>query len=67
MNDSRAQIRFERLWTRGVLLFVAVFLLYFVTAEREGLWRLVVYIGDQIGKLPHAVADIAADYGRLTP
>lgn len=67
MNDSRAQIRFERLWTRGVLLFVAVFLLYFVTAEREGLWRLVVYIGDQIGKLPQAVADIAAYYGRLTP
>lgn len=66
MNDSSAQIRFERLWTRGVLLFVSVFLLAFIVGEREGLLRLLSYIVDAVGRVPQAIVDLAAYYRTLS-
>jgi sn-glycerol 3-phosphate transport system permease protein len=67
VNDSRAQIRFERLWTRGVLLFVLLFTLGFVAAEREGLLRLVQYLTDAVARLPVAVSDLVSYYRALPP
>ena len=66
MNDSSAQIRFERWWTRGVLLFVCLFLAYFILSEREGISRLFTYILDAAGRIPQAIADLGAYYQTLT-
>lgn len=65
MNDSRAQIRFERWWSRGVLAFVALFLLIFMIAEQDGLISLVEYIFNAIGRLPQALSDLGAYFSGL--
>jgi sn-glycerol 3-phosphate transport system permease protein len=64
MEDN---IRFERLWTRAVLIFVIAFSVFFIVAERDGLARLIAWAWNGVVAAPQALQNVIAYYGALTP
>lgn len=65
MYDSPSQIRFERWWTRAILVLVAGFSLWFIVAERDGLLNFLRYLADAVAHLPAAVANLFSYYAAL--
>jgi sn-glycerol 3-phosphate transport system permease protein len=58
-------LRFERLWTRAVLVFVLVFSAIFIFVEREGLVRLMAWTWNGIAATPQAVQNVLNYYAAL--
>lgn len=56
------RFRFDQWWAWGVALLSGAFSLWFIVVEREGLLRLLRFIGDGIAAIPGAIGNVVAYY-----
>lgn len=57
--------RFDRWWAWGVAFLSLAFSVWFIFVEREGLLRLLRFIGDGIVAIPGAIGDVISYYASV--